>query len=190
MLVTLRKVGEVCFRFLGTNGFSCKRKEWKIYCCGLALSSEHDQSNMKISRRHLADCVKKLHQKACRTCSTIILLHSANQINWFVTLSLPFPSSCLELPIIIVIVNIHHCHLNNPHHGDIMADTLLQTASTIKSLKFRQQIRECATYTLCTKESKDTRSKGWGEIIFWIFRAHVIRDLHVYFARPFVSQQS
>ena len=31
-------------------------------------------SNMKISRRHLADYVKKLHQKACRTCSTIIFL--------------------------------------------------------------------------------------------------------------------
>ena len=25
-------------------------------------------SSMKMSRRHLADCVKKLHQKACRTC--------------------------------------------------------------------------------------------------------------------------
>ena len=29
-------------------------------------------SNMKISRRRLADYVKTLHQKACRTCSTII----------------------------------------------------------------------------------------------------------------------
>ena len=37
-------------------------------------------SNMKISRRHLADYVKTLHQKACRTCSTIIFLHSTNQI--------------------------------------------------------------------------------------------------------------
>ena len=35
---------------------------------------------MKISHRHLADCVKTLHQKACRTCSTIIFLHSTNQI--------------------------------------------------------------------------------------------------------------
>ena len=37
-------------------------------------------SNMKISRRRLADCVKTLHQKACRTCSTIIFLYSTNQI--------------------------------------------------------------------------------------------------------------
>ena len=35
---------------------------------------------MKISRRRLADYVKKLHQKACRTCSTIIFHHSTNQI--------------------------------------------------------------------------------------------------------------
>ena len=28
-------------------------------------------SNMKISRRHLADFVNKLHQRACHTCSTI-----------------------------------------------------------------------------------------------------------------------
>ena len=35
---------------------------------------------MKISRRCLADYVKTLHQKACRTCSTIIFPHSANQI--------------------------------------------------------------------------------------------------------------
>ena len=37
-------------------------------------------SNMKISRRLLADYVKTLHEKACRTCSTIIFLHSTNQI--------------------------------------------------------------------------------------------------------------
>ena len=37
-------------------------------------------SNMKISRCRLADYVKTLHQKACRTCSTIIFLHSSNQI--------------------------------------------------------------------------------------------------------------
>ena len=37
-------------------------------------------SNMKISRRRLADFVKTLHQKACRTCSTIIFFNSTNQI--------------------------------------------------------------------------------------------------------------
>jgi len=36
-------------------------------------------SNMKISRRRLADYVKTLHQKARCTCSTIIFLHSINQ---------------------------------------------------------------------------------------------------------------
>ena len=35
---------------------------------------------MKISGRRLADYVKTLHQKACRTCSTIIFLHWTNQI--------------------------------------------------------------------------------------------------------------
>ena len=33
-----------------------------------------------ISRRRLADYDKTLHQKACRTCSTKIFLHSTNQI--------------------------------------------------------------------------------------------------------------
>ena len=37
-------------------------------------------SNMKISRRRLPDYVKTLHQKACRTCSAIIFLHSTNQV--------------------------------------------------------------------------------------------------------------
>ena len=35
---------------------------------------------MKISRRRLADHVKKLHQKVCRTCGTITFPHSTNQI--------------------------------------------------------------------------------------------------------------
>ena len=37
-------------------------------------------SNMKFSRRRLVYKSKKMHQKACRTCSTIIFLHSTNQI--------------------------------------------------------------------------------------------------------------
>ena len=37
-------------------------------------------SNMKISRRRLADYVKNLHQKACRTCSTTIFPYSANRV--------------------------------------------------------------------------------------------------------------
>ena len=59
--------------------FSCQSRGSKIYCCELALSSE--TSSKKISRRRLADYVKKLHQKkACRTCSTVILTHSTNEI--------------------------------------------------------------------------------------------------------------
>ena len=37
-------------------------------------------SNMNIPRRRLADYVKKLHQKTCSTCNTIIFPHSSNQI--------------------------------------------------------------------------------------------------------------
>ena len=37
-------------------------------------------SNMKISRRRLADYVKNVHHKACRTCSTIIFPRSTNRI--------------------------------------------------------------------------------------------------------------
>ena len=40
-------------------------------------------SKMNISRRCLADYVKTLHQKACRTCSTITFIHSINQNNDF-----------------------------------------------------------------------------------------------------------
>ena len=36
--------------------------------------------NMKISSRRLDDYVKTMYQKACRTCSTTIFLHSTNQI--------------------------------------------------------------------------------------------------------------
>ena len=36
-------------------------------------------SEMKIWRRRLADYVKKLHQKACRACTTIIFPRSTNQ---------------------------------------------------------------------------------------------------------------
>ena len=53
--------------------FSCKGRKLNVYRCELALSSQ-------ISRRHLADYGKKLHKKACRTCSTIIFPHSTNQI--------------------------------------------------------------------------------------------------------------
>ena len=49
-------------------------------------------SNKKISRRRLADYVKTLHQKACRTCSTIIFLHSTNQIIELLPSNLKLPT--------------------------------------------------------------------------------------------------
>ena len=58
--------------------FSWKGKEWKILLLRARVVVR--TSNLKISRRRLAEYVKTLHQKACRTCSTIIFLHSTNQI--------------------------------------------------------------------------------------------------------------
>jgi len=42
----------------------------------------HCRQNPKYenTRRHLADYVKTFHRKACRTCSTTVFPHSANQI--------------------------------------------------------------------------------------------------------------
>ena len=45
-------------------------------------------SNMKISRHRLADYVKTMHQKACRT---IIFPLLSNQIKCFLALPLPLP---------------------------------------------------------------------------------------------------
>ena len=56
--------------------FSWKGREWKIYCSHRRQSLK----SMNISRRLLADYVNKLHQKACRTCSTIIFPHLTNQV--------------------------------------------------------------------------------------------------------------
>ena len=78
MLVALYKLGEVLYRLLGTNGFDVKVKNER-----LTAASSLCRQNLKydkIARRRLADYVKNLHQEACRTCSTIIFLHSTNQI--------------------------------------------------------------------------------------------------------------
>ena len=40
MLFTLYKIGELHFRWLGTNGFHVKTKSERFYCCELALLSE------------------------------------------------------------------------------------------------------------------------------------------------------
>ena len=59
--------------------FSCKLRQ-RVKDLLLRARVVVRTSNMKISRRRLADYVKTLHQKACRTCSTIIFHHSTNQI--------------------------------------------------------------------------------------------------------------
>ena len=57
---------------------SCKGKEWKIYCCGLRLCRQNlKNKNFTSSFGRLR---QKLLEKACRTCSTTIFLHSTNQI--------------------------------------------------------------------------------------------------------------
>mgnify|MGYP007094271561 CR=1 FL=1 len=53
-------------------------KEWKIYCCGL-LSSEPQK--LKFHAVIWRTTSKNLHERACRTCSTILFPHSTNQIN-------------------------------------------------------------------------------------------------------------
>ena len=88
ILITFNKIGEVHFRWLGTNGFHVRVR--------VVVSLR--TSNMKISRRCFADFVQNLHQKACSTCSTIIFPpDSANQI--FVALSLPMPLPIVEMPV-------------------------------------------------------------------------------------------
>ena len=74
MLVTLYKIGGVNFRLLGTNDFHVKAKNERFNAAGSLVVRT---SNMKISRRCLADYVKKWHQKAC---STIIFPYSSNEI--------------------------------------------------------------------------------------------------------------
>ena len=79
MLVKLYKIGGVHFRLLGTNGFHVKAKNESFTPVSLRW---RQNLRYKFSRRRLVDYVKKKkkNQKACRTCSTIIFLHSTNQI--------------------------------------------------------------------------------------------------------------
>ena len=60
MLIILYRIGGVLFRLLGTNGFHVKAKNQRFTA---ASSGCRRNSNMKISRRRLADCVKTLHKK-------------------------------------------------------------------------------------------------------------------------------
>jgi len=56
MFVSMNEIDEMYFHLMW--------KKWKV-CCRLITI-------LKISRHSLADYVKKLHQKACQTCRTII----------------------------------------------------------------------------------------------------------------------
>ena len=78
MLVMLYKIGKVHFSLVCREWFSCKGKEWKIYCCGHAMSTEPQKLKFHVDRR-LTEYVQNFQQKACRTCSTIIFLRSTNQ---------------------------------------------------------------------------------------------------------------
>jgi len=57
-------MGEVHFRLL-TRTVIMKKQKMKDLLLQVRVVVR--TSNMKISRRRLADCVKKLNQKACRT---------------------------------------------------------------------------------------------------------------------------
>ena len=74
--------------------FSSKGREWKIYCCELALSSEPQLWKFPV--------VGRLHQKIAPKSVPHVqhdYFSSFNQLNhWFVALSLTLPSSSLKLP--------------------------------------------------------------------------------------------
>jgi len=78
MLVTLHEMCKVPFRLLGRNGFHLTAENERFTSAG----SRYRQS-LKFEKIHscpLTDFVKKLHQKACRTCSKFISPHSTNHI--------------------------------------------------------------------------------------------------------------
>ena len=76
-VVHVYKIDEVCFHLIGTNGFHVKAENERFTAAGSCCRQKLKYEN---SRRHLADYVKKLHQKACHKCSTIIFPYAANQI--------------------------------------------------------------------------------------------------------------
>ena len=66
---------------------------------------------LEISHCHLADYIKEFYLSACRTCSTIILPHSINQIIFWSLLSLSL--SCLSSQLIILSgVGIFTCEVS------------------------------------------------------------------------------
>ena len=77
MLVTWYEIEEVHICLLATNVFHVTAENERFTAKG---SRYRQNLKFEISRRHLADYVKTLHQKACRTCSTIIFYHSTNGV--------------------------------------------------------------------------------------------------------------
>ena len=80
MSVALYKIGGVHFLLLGSNayGFHVKAQNERFTVASSRWRQNLKCSPEKISRRRLADYIKTFHQQAC---STIIFLHSTNQIN-------------------------------------------------------------------------------------------------------------
>ena len=78
MLHTFYKIGEMHFRLLGTNGFHVKAEKDRDLLLRVRVVAR--TWSMKLSLCRLTDYVRRMHQKACCTCSTIIFPHSTNHI--------------------------------------------------------------------------------------------------------------
>ena len=78
MLVTLYKIGELHFRLLGTNGFHVKAKNERFTAANSRCRQNLKYENFTLSFGRLRQNIAP--RKACSTCSTIIFLHSTNQI--------------------------------------------------------------------------------------------------------------
>ena len=77
MLATLYEIGELHFRVFGTNGFHIKAKNERFTAASSRCRQNLKYANFTSSFGRLR---QKLHQKACRTCSTNIFPYSTNQI--------------------------------------------------------------------------------------------------------------
>ena len=70
-------MGGASFNLIGTNSFHVKADNERVTAGGSFVVKT---LNLEISRCHLTEYVRELYRSACRTCSTIIFPHSANQI--------------------------------------------------------------------------------------------------------------
>ena len=76
-LVTSCEMGEVSFHLIGTNPLHVNPEFGRFTDAG-----SHCRQNLKFENFSSSFCrhVKKLHQRACRTCSTIIFVDSTNHM--------------------------------------------------------------------------------------------------------------